>query len=109
MQAPFKKLAFTVATASFFLCVLLVSGSAPPLDATAGTSPSVGPQALFPPVFGLSSAYFTGTYCYIDCDNGSFSTVTSFSTSSCCDACANFCGSGCVAEGGGPAVLCGAE
>ncbi len=55
----------------------------------------------------FAEAYFTGTWCYISCGDGSGTTVQAFSTNNCCNACANFCSLTCVAEGGGPSVLCG--
>lgn len=54
----------------------------------------------------FSEAWFTGTWCYISCSDGSFDEVRTFSTQSCCSACANFCSTGCVAGGQGPSVLC---
>jgi hypothetical protein len=59
----------------------------------------------YPPLF--SRGYLLGGWCYIECSNGTFTSVRSSGTSACCDACVNFCGDGCVAEGGGPSVICG--
>ena len=109
MKVRFKKLLFVALLSSLFLGAGLLTGSTSPVATTAEASPALTSelQPLFPPFF--SSAYFTGTWCYIDCSDQSFTTVRAFSTSHCCDECANFCSSGCIAEGQGPSVLCGAE
>jgi hypothetical protein len=59
----------------------------------------------------FSQAYFSGSFgggrCDIACSDGSFFSVKSFSTSNCCQSCAELCGTTCVASGNGPSVLCG--
>ena len=107
MRNLFQKLLFAAALATLLVGAGLISGSAPPVVAAADSEDIR--SLLFPPLPAFSDAWFTGTWCYINCSDGTFSTVRTFSTSQCCNECADFCGSGCVANGGGPSVLCGAE
>ncbi len=117
MNTPSKKLFFAAALSSLILVVGLMAGSASPVGAVSDiTMPpdtvsleSVTSTQMFPFPPAFSSAWYTGTWCYITCSNGSYATVRAFSTSGCCSACENACGSGCIADGGGPSVLCGGE
>ncbi len=116
MNTPSKKL-FAAALSVLFLVVGLMSGSASAVDTVSVSSEVTAPEAtptlemltvtqMFPFPPALSSAWFTGTWCYISCSDGSFATVRAFSTSNCCSQCTDVCGFGCIAEGGGPSVLC---
>lgn len=81
-----------------------------PMAETETTEAAVQPTeelAQLFPTLNHSEAWFTGTWCYISCSDGTGSSVRSFSTSGCCNACASACGTVCVANGGGPSVLCG--
>lgn len=114
MKAPSKKLLFAVMVCSLVLMGGLMTGSESSVGAltenaeleasTVAVMAAIQAELPWPPLF--ASAWFTGTWCYIDCGNGSYNTVRAWSTSGCCDACADFCGDTCVAEGGGPSVLC---
>ena len=53
-----------------------------------------------------SEGYLSGGTCYISCRDGSFTTVSSFSTEGCCRACAEFCNDLCVGSGDGLSVIC---
>lgn len=81
---------------------LLPGGDAGSLEAT-----TVQPTDEYASLtLNFSEAYFTGTWCYISCADGTGDTVRTFSTNGCCSACASSCGTFCTASGAGPAVLC---
>ncbi len=112
MKVRFKKLLFAALLSSLFLGAGLLTGATSPVATTAEASPALTSelQPLFPPFPPAnSSAHFNGTWCYIDCSDQTFTTVRTFSIANCCEECANFCSSGCVASGQGPSVICGNE